>query len=70
VEFTTQAGRYLAQTTVAGGTSRRWTFQHPIHMRLGNPGHVTLTVDGKNPLPPGTTDPITLTLGLDGKVSS
>jgi cytoskeletal protein RodZ len=70
VEFTTPAGRYLAQMTVAGGTSRRWTFQHPVNMRLGNPGDVKLTVDGKNPLPPGTTDPITLSLGLHGKISS
>jgi len=39
-------------------------------MRLGNPGGIRLTVDGKNPLPPGTTQPITLRLGLRGKISS
>ena len=38
-------------------------------MRLGNPGGVSLTVDGKNPLPPGTDTPITLGLGLNGQVS-
>jgi hypothetical protein len=27
-------------------------------------------VDGKNPLPPGTANPITLNLGLNGSVSS
>ena len=35
-------------------------------MRLGNPGGIRLTVDGKNPLPPGTDNPITLSLGLNG----
>jgi hypothetical protein len=39
-------------------------------MRLGNPGAIRLTVDGKNPLPPGTADPITLSLGLNDKISS
>lgn len=70
VEFTTPAGRYLSQTIVAGGTSRRWTFQHAVDMRLGNPGAVRLTADGKKPLPPGTVDPITLSLGLHGSISS
>ena len=70
VEFTTPAGGYLSQLIVAGGTSRRWTFRHAVEMRLGDPGDVRLTVDGTNPLPPGTADPITLSLGLDGKISS
>ncbi len=70
VEFTTPAGGYLSQSIVAGGTSKQWTFRHPVDMRLGNPGDVRLSVDGTNPLPPGTADPITLSLGLDGKISS
>jgi len=37
--------------------------------RVG-PGDVTLTVDSKNPLPPGTANPITLSLGLNGKITS
>ncbi len=69
VGFTTPAGGYLFQTVVAGGTSKTWTFRHPVDMRLGNPGGIRLTVDGKNPLPPGTAQPITLSLGLDGKIS-
>ena len=32
-------------------------------MRLGDPGGIRLTVDGKNPLPLGTANPITLSLG-------
>ena len=70
VEFTAPAGGYLFQSYVVAGTSRRWTFWHGVDMRLGNPGGIRLTVDGKNPLPPGTAQPITLSLGLHGKVSS
>jgi hypothetical protein len=39
-------------------------------MRLGNPGGIRLTVDGKNPLPPGTVEPITLRLRRHGKIST
>jgi hypothetical protein len=62
VEFTTPGGRYLSQSIVAGGTSQQWVFRHAVDMRLGNPGGITLRVDGTNPLPPGTVDPITLRL--------
>jgi hypothetical protein len=70
VEFTTPAGAYLSQSIVAGGASRRWVFWHAVDMRLGNPGGITLTVDGRRPLPPGTAEPVTLRLGLGGKISS
>jgi cytoskeletal protein RodZ len=70
VEFTTPGGGYLFQDYVAGGTSQTWTFGFAVDMRLGNPGGIRLTVDGKNPLPPGTADPITLSLGLNDKISS
>jgi hypothetical protein len=70
VGFTAPASGYLSQAYVVAGTSKTWTFRHAVDMRLGNPGGITLTVDGKNPLPPGTTQPITLSLGLDGKISS
>jgi len=29
-----------------------------------------MTVDGTNPLPPGAVEPVTLRLGLDGKIST
>lgn len=67
VEFTTPAGAELFQSYVVAGASRSWTFRHAVDMRLGNPGGVRLTVDGKNPLPPGTAHPITLSLGLHGQ---
>jgi hypothetical protein len=69
VEFTTPAGRFLFQLIVAGGTSRRWVFQHAVNVRLGNPGGIRLTVDGKNPLPPGTARPTTIRLRPGGKIS-
>jgi transcriptional regulator with XRE-family HTH domain len=70
VEFTTPGGVYLSQSYVVGGASKTWTFGYPVDMRLGNPGGISLAVDGKNPLPPGTANPITLTLGLNGNISS
>jgi cytoskeletal protein RodZ len=63
VEFTTPGGAYLFQSYVVGGTSKRWAFRHAVDMRLGNPGGIKLRVDGTNPLPPGTVEPITLHLG-------
>jgi len=70
VEFTTPSGRYLFQTVVAGGTSQRWAFRHAVDMQLGNPGGIRLRVDGRNPLPPGTAQPITLRLAPGGKIST
>jgi hypothetical protein len=70
VEFTTPAGAYLSQSIIAGGMSQRWAFRHAVDLRLGNPGGIRLTVDGTHPLPPGTVEPITLRLGLGGKISS
>jgi hypothetical protein len=70
VEFTTPGGGYLSQSYIVGGASKNWTFGYPVDMHLGNPGGVSLTVDGKNPLPPGTVNPITLSLGLNGNISS
>ena len=69
VEFTTPAGAYLSQSIIAGGTSHQWAFRHPVDLRLGNPGGIRLTVDGRHPLPPGTVEPITLRLGLGAKIS-
>jgi hypothetical protein len=70
VEFTTPAGGYVTEAYVVAGTSKSWTFGYPVDMQLGNPGGVSLNVDGKNPLPPGTANPITLSLGLGGSVST
>jgi hypothetical protein len=55
---------------VAGGASKRWQFGRAVDMRLGNSGGVKLRVDGKNPLPLSTAQPITLRLGPGGKIFS
>src|SRR5215469_242336 len=70
VEFTTPGGGYLSQAYVIAGMSKTWTFAQPVDMRVGNPGGITLTVDGQNPLPPGTSNPVTLSLGLGGVIST
>jgi hypothetical protein len=70
VGFTTPGGGYLTQAYVVAGTSKSWTFGYPVQMRLGNPGGISLIVDGRNPLPPGTTNPITLSLGLGGSIAA
>jgi Helix-turn-helix domain/Domain of unknown function (DUF4115) len=70
VGFTTPGGGYLTQAYVVAGTSKSWTFGYAVQMRLGNPGGISLSVDGRNPLPPGTTNPITLSLGLGGSIST
>ncbi len=69
VEFTTPGGGYLSQAYVAAGTSKSWAFGYAVDMRLGNPGGVRLTVDGRHPLPHGTVNPVTLSLGLNGNIS-
>jgi Helix-turn-helix domain/Domain of unknown function (DUF4115) len=70
VGFTTPGGGYLTQAYVVAGTSKSWTFGYAVQMRLGNPGGISVTVDGRNPLPPGTTNPITLSLGLGGSIAT
>lgn len=67
VEFSTPANQYLFQSYIVAGASKRWIFAHAIDMRLGNPSGVKLTVDGKNPLPPGAKSPVTLSLRPGGR---
>ena len=63
VQFATRGGRVLFQSYVVAGDSKRWIFRHAVDMTLGNPGGVKLLVNGTNPLPPGTSHPITLVIG-------
>jgi len=61
VEFTGPGGAYLSQVTLPAGASKTWTFRHPVHMQLGNPGAVVLTVNGQNRGSPGSVgNPVTL----------
>ena len=59
----TARGQLLFRSRVAAGASNTWTFRQPVNVRLANPGGVTLTVDGTNPLPPRLANgPVTLIL--------
>ena len=69
VEFTRPNGTYLLQAYITGGGSRTWTFQHAVNMKIGNPGGILLTVNGKSLGRPGSVgQPLTLTLGPGRKL--
>ena len=69
VEFTHPSGAYIKQAYVTGGTSKTWKFRHAVEMKIGNPGGILLTVNGKKLGRPGSPgQPLTLTLGPGRKV--
>jgi cytoskeletal protein RodZ len=63
VELTTSAGHQIYQGVVSAGSSVHWTEKQAVDLMLGNPGGVSLTVNGKDPVPAGSTNPVTLSLG-------
>lgn len=63
VQFTRPGGAYLSQTYVTAGSTQSWTFRHAVVMQIGNPGGITLTVDGKKVGKLHSTGPLTLSLG-------
>ena len=70
VEFTKPDGVFLLQAYVVGGTSKTWTFSHLVHMNIGNPGGIVLTVNGKRVGSPGAIgQPVTLSLGPGRQVT-
>ena len=62
VQLTTRTGRTLFSGVVYAGTSMKWVEQHAVTMVIGNPAAVRLSVNGKNPIPPGSVNSITLSL--------
>ena len=62
VELTTTANQVLFEGTIPMGTSKTWTEHRTVSMIIGDPGAVTLTVNGKAQSPPAG-QPVTLTLG-------
>jgi cytoskeletal protein RodZ len=52
VELTSPAGRVIFEQTIPMGASVTWTEHHPVSLSVGDPGAVTLTVDGKSQAPP------------------
>jgi cytoskeletal protein RodZ len=69
VELTTAAGHQIFQGVVAAGSSKHWTETQAVDLMLGNPGGVSLTVNGKRPAAADTTQPVTLSLGPDQSTS-
>ena len=61
VNLTTSDGATIFQGILGAGTSKAWTERQPVTLQLGNPGAITLTMDGKNRTGLGS-DPVTLNL--------
>jgi cytoskeletal protein RodZ len=60
-QLTTPDGTTLYEGIVAAGSTMTWTESQPVTLTLGNPGFVTLTVNGKAETGLGI-DPVTLNL--------
>jgi len=61
-DLTTPGGATIFQGIVGTGTSKTWTERQAVTLKLGNPGAVTLTINGKNRTALGS-EPLTLNLG-------
>jgi hypothetical protein len=60
-DLTTPSGATIFQGVVGTGTSRTWTERQAVTLKLGNPGAVILTVNGKSRTGLGS-QPVTLSL--------
>jgi cytoskeletal protein RodZ len=63
VQLTTATGAQIYQGIVYAGTSLHWVERQAVSLMLGNPGGVSLTVNGRNAVPAGQHTPVTLSLG-------
>jgi cytoskeletal protein RodZ len=68
VYLTNDQGSTIYSGVVPAGATQTWKETQAVNLRLGNPAGVVLTVNGKNESP-GTSQPVTLTLGPAQKVS-
>ncbi len=68
VYLTSDRGSTIYSGLVLAGSTQTWKETHAVNLRLGNPSGVVLTVNGKKKSP-GTSQPVTLTLGPVQKVS-
>jgi cytoskeletal protein RodZ len=69
VQLTTASGVQIYQGDLNPGSSMNWTEKQPVSLELGNPAGVSLTVNGKNPIQAGQTNPVTLSLGPGQQVT-
>jgi cytoskeleton protein RodZ len=67
-DLTTPGGATIFQGIIGPGTSKTWTERQAVTLELGNPGAVTLTVDGTSRTGFGS-QPVTLSLGPGQGVS-
>ena len=63
-----QGNNTIYSGVVPAGSTQTWKETQDVSLRLGNPAGVVLTVNGKKQSP-GTSQPITLTLGPGQQVS-
>jgi cytoskeletal protein RodZ len=63
VELTTASGQQVYQGVVAAGATMNWTEKQAVTLRLGNPGGITLTVNGQNKPQGSNKQPVTLSFG-------
>jgi len=61
VDLTTPGGATIFQGIIDPGNSKTWTERRAVTLELGNPGAVTLTVDGRSRTGLGS-QPVTLSL--------
>ena len=69
VQLTTVSGTQIYQGDINPGGSMNWTEKQPVTLVLGNPAGVSLSVNGKNPIQAGQTNPVTLSLGPGQQVT-
>ncbi len=62
IQLTTVQGKTIFSGVVYAGSSMHWTESQAVSMVLGNPSGVQVSVNGKNPVPPGQVSTITLSL--------
>jgi cytoskeletal protein RodZ len=70
VMLTTASGRQIYEGIVYAGTTKHWTETQAVSLMLGNPGGVSVSVNGRDPVPAGSTQPVTLSLGPNQKTAS
>jgi cytoskeletal protein RodZ len=71
VNLATAGGQTIFSGIVYAGTSEHWTEHQTVNMVIGNPGGISLTVNGKNPVPPGSSNQVvTLSFGPGQKTVS
>lgn len=68
VFLTDDQGNTIYSGVIPAGSSQTWKEGRAVTLRLGNPAGVVLTVNGKKQSP-GTSQPVTLSLGPAHKVS-